>query len=147
VKVLRTAVIGLALLTASGCVSTLKPALPAPMTFVTLSATVNRGKIAIPESSRAVTMPLNTILRVEAIEYRGLSWHFGAPRNPKLLSYLETEGSEPCPAGNVGCASTMAEQYRANATGTTQIVFTLVPTGGGAQQPTAETVTLTVKVS
>jgi hypothetical protein len=134
-KILGRAAIGLALLTTAGCAPTLNPALPPQMAFVTLSTSVSVGKIQSPEPTPAVSVRLHWILRVEAVEYPGFTWHFGTPQNTKSLSYFETEAPGPCPSGIDGCTSTSAEQYSATAAGTTKIVFTLIASGNGSQPP------------
>ncbi|HTJ66234.1 MAG TPA: hypothetical protein VL551_01775 [Actinospica sp.] len=143
-KHLGRAAIGLALLAAAGCSSGLQPALPMPMTFIMLSGNFDHGKLESPDPNQTVTLKPNTVLRVEAAQYSGFEWRFGDPQDTKTLSFLEREAPGPCPTGTTACVSTQAEQYRADAAGTTKIVFTLAATGTGR---VLGTVTLTVTVS
>jgi len=121
------AAIGLMILTAVGCASGLQPAIEMPTTSITLSTSVDAaGKIEPPQSQRSVTMTTNTILRIVLDEYPGFTWQIDKAPSASMFSLVATEGPEVCPSG---CASSRAEQYRPNATGTTTMVLTLTATG------------------
>ena len=123
---------------AAGCSSGLKPAIEMPSSTITLSTSVDAGKIEPPDPNRTFDLPPNTILRVALTEYPGFDWHAGNARNTAILSAGAAEGQYACATGNTGCTVSEAEQYIPYAAGTTTIIFTLVATGDSSLSPTAD---------
>lgn len=137
-RVAALVVICSAALTAASCSSGLKPAIEMPSSTITLSTSVDAGKIEPPDPNRTFDLPPNTILLVALTEYPGFDWHAGNAQNPSILSAGATEGQYACPTGSTDCAISEAEQYIPHAAGTTTITFTLVATGDSSLSPTAD---------
>ena len=137
-NVRRTAALAAICLVTSGCVSSLKPALPMPTTSITLSTKVDAGKIETPDPHRTFDLPANTILLVVFDAYPGFEWHADNAQNTSVLSDGGAQTQEQCPTGSTDCVISQAEQYLPESTGTTKIVFTLVATGGSSASPTSE---------
>jgi hypothetical protein len=133
----RAAALTAICLATAGCASTLKPAIEMPSSTITLSTSIDAGKIEPPDPNRTFDLPPNTILLVALTEYPGFDWHAGNAQNTSILSAGATEGQDVCPTGATVCGISEAEQYIPHSTGTTTITFTLVATGDSSLSPTA----------